>query len=764
MLWTGSAYREFSVWLVHYPGGLTETEEAFAEAMTRHDERRSRRRRLAATAAFAVLLAVLAIVGGLWRRSVTEARRAEATKLLALGRLELDDGPTTALAYATASLELLDGPETRRFALEALWRGPTAFRLSVAESHGACTPSFSPDGRWLAQDHEPGRLWFYPRDGSAPTALETVFDSARQLIHFEFGHDSNLLVCSYWVLDEDRFDHRIGFWSVPDGREIRTLELEGPTEATLAGDRLVTATKMGDGKRWLRSWPLGGGEPSMLGHIDSPWWDVDPALTWLGWAKDRDVLLHSLGTSVTTSRPIVAHHPEPPRHVGLDPDGHRFATAGESGLVWLWSLADGEAKLLRTFEESEAVSELVFHPAGSKLAWGEVGTIKLWDIEGPPEADPLELRTTAVDLLAFHPDGRWLYSSDPLEEATLWNLGRRYPHILRGHKDWVQGLQKSRRIFSIDEVGAELRVGSEGNTLVTTSGEGMILLPVDGKPPTTLGGLPSGSIALSLALGPRDRLVAAGTQRVRGRGEIWVWDLHTGEARKLDPGWVVSETPLADDVSDDTVSALVFTPDGRLISAGGGGIISWDLEDGSGKVLLEQTGEFPTFALSAGGRHLVVTDGDYADPALTRSKLTRVDLEDGTTQPVTSHGTRVQARALAFDPTGRILVTGDLDGVVRVGPVTGAEPHLFLGHKGSVDSVAVSPGGQWIASGGEDGTIRLWPMPDLSEPPLHTWPRDELIAKLKTLTNLRVVHDEESSTGWKIDIGPFPGWATVPSW
>ncbi len=72
--------------------------------------------------------------------------------------------------------------------------------------------------------------------------------------------------------------------------------------------------------------------------------------------------------------------------------------------------------------------------------------------------------------------------------------------------------------------------------------------------------------------------------------------------------------------------------------------------------------------------------------------------------------------------------------------------------------------GHSIASAGEDTTVRLWPMPDLSKPPLHTLPRDELIAKLKTLTNLRVVRDEESSTGWKLTVGPFPGWETVPSW
>ena len=48
-------------------------------------------------------------------------------------------------------------------------------------------------------------------------------------------------------------------------------------------------------------------------------------------------------------------------------------------------------------------------------------------------------------------------------------------------------------------------------------------------------------------------------------------------------------------------------------------------------------------------------------------------------------------------------------------------------------------------------------MPDLSRPPLHTLPHDELIAKLKTLTTLRVVRDEESSTDWKPRGRPVPG-------
>jgi len=88
---------------------------------------------------------------------------------------------------------------------------------------------------------------------------------------------------------------------------------------------------------------------------------------------------------------------------------------------------------------------------------------------------------------------------------------------------------------------------------------------------------------------------------------------------------------------------------------------------------------------------------------------------------------------------------------------------LLLGQK-DVLSLAVDPRGRWIASVVDRTTICLWPMPDLAKPPLHTLPRAELLAKLKSLTNLRLVRDEESPTGWALTHEPFAGWETVPSW
>ena len=186
LLWTGTAFREFQLWHERYPGGLTEVEESFARAMATKAERKKRRRRFAVAAALVLAFGIAAVTGTLWRRSVAETRRAEAAKLFALGRVEIEDNPTAAIAYATASLELADVPEVRRFALEALYRGPTEFRLTDGRGF---TTSFSPDGRWLAIG-ERGRVSLFSETGGDTVSLPqeqgnqlaSFIDSERLLI------------------------------------------------------------------------------------------------------------------------------------------------------------------------------------------------------------------------------------------------------------------------------------------------------------------------------------------------------------------------------------------------------------------------------------------------------------------------------------------------------------------------------------------------------------------------------------------------------
>ena len=182
-----------------------------------------------------------------------------------------------------------------------------------------------------------------------------------------------------------------------------------------------------------------------------------------------------------------------------------------------------------------------------------------------------------------------------------------------------------------------------------------------------------------------------------------------------------------------------------------------DDEAGRWRVVLEDVGNF-SFNRDGGRVVTKVTFGAEKPMVATVH-----DLGDGTSTFLSSHGKQIFCAAL--DRVGDIVVTGNLDGIVRVGSASGGVPHQLIGGAGPVRSVAVSPDDRWIAAGYEDGLIRLWPMPDLEKPPLQDLPHAEFLATLEGLTNLRAVPDPEHPGNFVVEAtAPFPGWEAVPDW
>ena len=119
---------------------------------------------------------------------------------------------------------------------------------------------------------------------------------------------------------------------------------------------------------------------------------------------------------------------------------------------------------------------------------------------------------------------------------------------------------------------------------------------------------------------------------------------------------------------------------------------------------------------------------------------------------------------MAPSPGGDLIATGTHTGEIMIGRVSGGEPHTLFGHETAITGVAFSPDGRLIAAADIQGNLRVWPVPDMTKPPLQSLPHAELMAKLDSFTNFRVVRDEGSPIGWKTEIGPFQGWADVPEW
>ena len=208
------------------------------------------------------------------------------------------------------------------------------------------------------------------------------------------------------------------------------------------------------------------------------------------------------------------------------------------------------------------------------------------------------------------------------------------------------------------------------------------------------------------------------------------------------------------------IADVHFTERDRLLAAvQGTGLVSFDLKSGASRVVVAQP--IGQFVATRDGRFAVGTaagrtdgEGESGVPLSPRRRV-------GPSPPDAWNRRDRHSRWMRVDS---FVATGSSDGTIRVGRVSGEEPHLLLGQQGSVHSIAFSPDGRWLATGGEAFAVHVWPMPDPSKPPLHRRSRADLLNVLRSHTNLQAIPDAASATGYKLIPGPFPGWAKVPEW
>jgi WD40 repeat protein len=287
------------------------------------------------------------------------------------------------------------------------------------------------------------------------------------------------------------------------------------------------------------------------------------------------------------------------------------------------------------------------------------------------------------------------------------------------------------------------------------------VVPLDGERVRRLEGFGNDVHIEAMGFSPSGRFAAAaplsGPDHTK---QLRLWDLERSETKVFDLPAADPDSEAGDSIRDRGVMDLWFEDETTLYTAGDGGLRRWELETGAFETIVPAAKQMTAVA-SADGMKVLALTGEFGGAG--RVALSFHHLTTGESISLSGLGWDAQEGGIAIDPSGKIVAAAGGDGFIRVGDPRGGEPHLLPAGTG-VESVAISSDLRWVASAGADGTLRLWPMPDLSKPPIHTLPQDQLVAKLKSLTNLRAVRDEQDATGWSIDVGPFPGWRDVPTW
>ena len=536
-------------------------------------------------------------------------------------------------------------------------------------------------------------------------------------------------------------------WAIADeavARGVARDVLRGHTDEvhwveSMTNGGFITAGYDGRALAWYppKTTPVELAQVAGRVHLAIP--SPDGALVAVGGDAGQLWVARSDGSARTE---LPAHHGDV-QAIAWSPDGQWLVTGDDQGALIAWPRGAAPGRMLVTSKSQ--IGAVVFSTTGELIAGDHDGAIWMWNL-ATGATTPVRSTTTSTDIVTAWADGTRLESIDVEGVLRTWKIT---PATLDPERTVATKLKTKRGAFAADGSwaalggvgGAVTRIGPDGSIEQLGTHRSQVrslAISRDGR--WIADGADDGALELRDLGTGRVHSLRGHRGRIRhvdfSRDDKWLlssdsdgiirrWELATMQRGLLDPeGVAIAKVAASADgerlaaVDADGNASAWTLDDGHLVRLGRvGGRITELAVAGALVVSGSAEGELVWLGTPASLRHQV--EGIIRSISLAKDRIA-VGTSAGPIVMFALDGTPLAnipghpggSDAVAFDPSGTLVVSGGQDRAIRVWQRSGdafvAGAVLEAGLRGDTHFVQFTPSGANVVIAGNDGAVIAW--------------------------------------------------------